>query len=51
MVMILYLVAILFVVVGVVLILYTCLLYTSDAADELDGVYLGGRRIIKKRFF
>ena len=24
-----------------------CLLYTSDAADELDGVDLGGRRIIK----
>ena len=22
----------------------TCLLYTSDAADELDGVDLGGRR-------
>ena len=29
----------------------TCLLYTSDAADELDGVDLGGRRIIKKKFF
>ncbi|GAB5800684.1 hypothetical protein JMUB7518_28170 [Staphylococcus aureus] len=28
--------------------LRTCLLYTSDAADELDGVDLGGRRIIKK---
>ncbi|GAB5797486.1 hypothetical protein JMUB7518_28060 [Staphylococcus aureus] len=28
-----------------------CLLYTSDAADELDGVDLGGRRIIKKHFF
>ena len=28
---------------------YTCLLYTSDAADELDGVDLGGRRIIKKK--
>ena len=26
---------------------YPCLLYTSDAADELDGVDLGGRRIIK----
>ncbi|GAB5797580.1 hypothetical protein JMUB7518_28070 [Staphylococcus aureus] len=26
-----------------------CLLYTSDAADELDGVDLGGRRIIKKQ--
>ena len=23
-----------------------CLLYTSDAADELDGVDLGGRRSI-----
>ena len=30
---------------------YPCLLYTSDAADELDGVDLGGRRIIKKKFF
>ena len=29
----------------------SCLLYTSDAADELDGVDLGGRRIIKKKFF
>ena len=28
-----------------------CLLYTSDAADEIYGVYLGGRRIIKKIFF
>ncbi|MCY7430055.1 hypothetical protein LKL54_15730, partial [Listeria monocytogenes ATCC 19115] len=26
-----------------------CLLYTSDAADELDGVDLGGLRIIKKK--
>ena len=24
-----------------------CLLYTSDAADELDGVDLGGGRVIK----
>ena len=30
---------------------YICLLYTSDAADELDGVDLGGRRIIKKKIF
>ena len=30
---------------------FFCLLYTSDAADELDGVDLGGRRIIKKKFF
>ena len=29
----------------------TCLLYTSDAADEGLGVDLGGRRIIKKIFF
>ena len=28
-----------------------CLLYTSDAADEDCGVDLGGRRIIKKKFF
>src|SRR5664280_567233 len=26
---------------------WTCLLYTSDAADEEDSVDLGGRRIIK----
>src|SRR5674536_318456 len=30
-------------------ILYVCLLYTSDAADEEDSVDLGGRRIIKKK--
>src|SRR5665811_2067764 len=28
---------------------YTCLLYTSDAADDLTRVELGGRRIIKKQ--
>ena len=28
----------------------TCLLYTSDAADEEDSVDLGGRRIIKNFF-
>ena len=28
---------------------YTCLLYTSDAADERSSVDLGGRRIIKKQ--
>ena len=28
-----------------------CLLYTSDAADDLIGVDLGGRRIIKKKIF
>ena len=27
---------------------YICLLYTSDAADDLTSVDLGGRRIIKK---
>ena len=27
----------------------TCLLYTSDAADEEDSVDLGGRRVIKKK--
>ena len=26
-----------------------CLLYTSDAADEGSSVYLGGRRILKKK--
>eukprot|EP00658_Telonema_sp_P-2_P030104 TRINITY_DN22799_c0_g1_i1.p1 TRINITY_DN22799_c0_g1~~TRINITY_DN22799_c0_g1_i1.p1 ORF type:complete len:178 (-),score=51.45 TRINITY_DN22799_c0_g1_i1:46-579(-) len=30
-------------------VLYGCLLYTSDAADEEDSVDLGGRRIIKKK--
>ena len=29
--------------------LMTCLLYTSDAADERSSVDLGGRRIIKKK--
>ena len=29
----------------------TCLLYTSDAADDRISVDLGGRRIIKKIFF
>src|SRR5450756_3111207 len=28
---------------------YPCLLYTSDAADDLLCVDLGGRRIIKKK--
>eukprot|EP00828_Plagiopyla_frontata_P030256 TRINITY_DN3934_c0_g1_i8.p4 TRINITY_DN3934_c0_g1~~TRINITY_DN3934_c0_g1_i8.p4 ORF type:complete len:108 (-),score=22.79 TRINITY_DN3934_c0_g1_i8:33-356(-) len=28
---------------------YSCLLYTSDAADEEDSVDLGGRRLIKKK--
>src|SRR5665648_837044 len=30
-------------------VIITCLLYTSDAADEEDSVDLGGRRIIKKK--
>ena len=30
------------------LVIETCLLYTSDAADEEDSVDLGGRRITKK---
>src|SRR5678810_1068897 len=30
-------------------VLETCLLYTSDAADERSSVDLGGRRIIKKK--
>ena len=29
--------------------LWVCLLYTSDAADERSSVDLGGRRIIKKK--
>ena len=29
--------------------LESCLLYTSDAADERSSVDLGGRRIIKKK--
>ena len=28
-----------------------CLLYTSDAADDMQCVDLGGRRIIKKKDF
>ena len=28
---------------------FSCLLYTSDAADERSSVELGGRRIIKKK--
>ena len=27
----------------------TCLLYTSDAADERSSVDLGGRRVLKKK--
>ena len=32
-----------------VVLAYSCLLYTSDAADDLLCVDLGGRRIIKKK--
>ena len=31
--------------------LQICLLYTSDAADDMQCVDLGGRRIIKKKRF
>ena len=34
---------------GLLVSAYTCLLYTSDAADERSSVDLGGRRIIKKK--
>src|SRR5678815_4188154 len=34
---------------GEYVVLETCLLYTSDAADERSSVDLGGRRIIKKK--
>ena len=30
---------------------FTCLLYTSDAADERSSVDLGGRRILKKKTY
>ena len=35
--------------VGVLALAKSCLLYTSDAADERSSVDLGGRRIIKKK--
>ena len=34
-----------------VILFNVCLLYTSDAADDMQCVDLGGRRIIKKNFF
>eukprot|EP00657_Telonema_sp_P-1_P012970 TRINITY_DN98_c0_g1_i21.p1 TRINITY_DN98_c0_g1~~TRINITY_DN98_c0_g1_i21.p1 ORF type:complete len:103 (+),score=45.63 TRINITY_DN98_c0_g1_i21:184-492(+) len=34
---------------GLMVELFPCLLYTSDAADDLLCVDLGGRRIIKKK--
>ena len=35
--------------VDTVVLAYSCLLYTSDAADERSSVDLGGRRLIKKK--
>ena len=32
--------------ISMAFLLFICLLYTSDAADEEDSVDLGGRRII-----
>ena len=34
---------------GILTSIGSCLLYTSDAADERSSVDLGGRRIIKKK--
>ena len=34
---------------GISMLPITCLLYTSDAADDLLCVDLGGRRVIKKK--
>ena len=34
---------------GIVELVQSCLLYTSDAADERSSVDLGGRRIIKTK--
>ena len=34
---------------GTALLVWVCLLYTSDAADERSSVDLGGRSIIKKK--
>ena len=36
-------------IVSIAILITTCLLYTSDAADERSSVDLGGRRIIKKK--
>ena len=36
---------------GGILVVNSCLLYTSDAADERSSVDLGGRRIIKKKTY
>ena len=35
--------------IGIPTRMFTCLLYTSDAADERSSVDLGGRRIIKQK--
>ena len=34
---------------AIIMMFETCLLYTSDAADDMQCVDLGGRRIIKKK--
>ena len=34
---------------GTLALIYLCLLYTSDAADERSSVDLGGRRLIKTK--
>ena len=36
-------------IVGGIVIMNICLLYTSDAADERSSVDLGGRRILKHK--
>ena len=38
-----------FKIAGAKYLVMSCLLYTSDAADERSSVDLGGRRIIKKK--
>ncbi|GAB5861005.1 hypothetical protein JMUB7545_27780 [Staphylococcus aureus] len=38
-----------FIIVTAQCIFCSCLLYTSDAADDGESVDLGGRRIIKKK--
>ena len=47
---ILWLLPILIFLIGGAIIYKSCLLYTSDAADDTPCVDLGGRRIIKKNF-
>ncbi|VTU47352.1 hypothetical protein AMBR_DPAELIID_02785 [Lacticaseibacillus rhamnosus] len=38
-----------YLLLGAVLHVWICLLYTSDAADDTPCVDLGGRRLIKKK--